>query len=181
VEAFSYGKQLTCAATRSGRAHGLAVWFDAEVCDGVSFSTAPGSPETIYGHGFFPWLEPVEIEAGDMFELDFHADLVDDYYVWRWNTCVREGGLQGRAKASFKQSSFFGVPLSPEGLRKRAANHRPDLNDDGEVDRTVLDLMAQGVELGEIARTLVERFPGRFSNRAQALTRVANLSQKYGR
>jgi len=181
VEVFSFGEQWTSAATRSGTAHGLAVWFDAELCDGVSFSTAPGSPKTIYALGFFPWLEPVEIGAGDKFELDIQADLVADDYTWRWNACVSEGGPQGHTKASFKQSSFFGVPLSPEGLRKRAANHRPDLNEEGEADRLVLDLMAQGVELGEIARSLVERFPSRFAGRSQALARVADLSQKYSR
>ena len=45
-------------ATRSGTLHGIAVWFDSELVEGIAFTNAPGEPETIYGQGFFPLLNP---------------------------------------------------------------------------------------------------------------------------
>ena len=35
---------------RGAVAQGLAVWFDALLADGISFTTAPGAPRLVYGH-----------------------------------------------------------------------------------------------------------------------------------
>jgi len=98
---------------RRGTAHGLAVWFDSELAEGISFSNHPAAPETIYGIGFFPFSQPVEVLEGDWITVLLAADLVNDGYIWRWDTEVS-------GKASFKQSTFFGVPLSTNQLRKSA-------------------------------------------------------------
>ena len=66
------------------------------------------------------------------------ADLVDDDYIWGWDTRVLDEGDPGRIKADFKQSTFFGVPLSPAQLRKRADGHVPVLDEDGQIDRQIL-------------------------------------------
>ena len=34
---------------RRGTVHGLAVWFDTVLAEGIGFSNAPGQPELIYG------------------------------------------------------------------------------------------------------------------------------------
>jgi protein arginine N-methyltransferase 1 len=178
VEEFSFRGRLSSLVTRQGTAHGLAAWFDTVLAEGVSFSTAPGH-ESIYGQAFFPWIEPVEVAAGDVVDIELCADLVDDDYVWCWNTVIREQGSDIRA--SFRQSSFLGTPLSAESLRKRASNYRPSLNELGQITYVILELMNEGIELGEIASRLEAQFPDQFSNRTEALARVANLSQKYSR
>ena len=33
----------------AGTGHGIVVRFDADLVEGVGFSTAPGAPETVYG------------------------------------------------------------------------------------------------------------------------------------
>ena len=78
-------------------------------------------------------------------------------------------------------ATFFGTPLSPERLGKRAASYEPALNEDGEVDKTALVLMAEGKRLESIAQELAARFPRRFSGWQDALTRVGELSVKYSR
>lgn len=71
------------------------------------------------------------------------------------------------------------MPLAAESLRRRAATHVPTLGEDGEVDRHVLEAMARGRSLGEVARELATRFPGRFSRFEAALDHVADLSVRY--
>lgn len=105
--------EISWQAARKGTAHGVAVWFDSELAEGIQFSNHPSAPEMIYGVGFFPFLRPVELMEGEHITVRLAADLVDDGYVWRWETKVP-------GKASFKQSTFFGIPLSTSQLRKSA-------------------------------------------------------------
>src|SRR5262249_7463053 len=42
-------------ATRAGTAHGLGLWFDTTLVEGVGFSNSPAIPELIYGNAFLPW------------------------------------------------------------------------------------------------------------------------------
>jgi protein arginine N-methyltransferase 1 len=109
--------EISWRAARKGTAHGIAVWFDSELVDDIGFSNHPSAPELIYGNGFFPFSQPVELSAGDRIKLRLAAKMVQDDYVWRWDTDFFAGD-ESLPKASFKQSTFFGVPLSPDQLRK---------------------------------------------------------------
>src|SRR5215470_938921 len=40
---------LEWAVERSGTGHGIVVWFDADLAEGIGFSNAPGMAETVYG------------------------------------------------------------------------------------------------------------------------------------
>lgn len=103
--------EISFRAARKGTAHGVAVWFDADLIDGIGFSNHPGAPELIYGNGFFPFSQPVEVMENDRIKLRLEAKMVVDNYVWRWDTDF--------PKTSFKQSTFFGVPLSLERIKKQ--------------------------------------------------------------
>jgi len=107
--------EISWRAARNGTAHGVAVWFDSELADDVSFSNHPAAPKMIYGVGLFPFSRPVSIVEGDRIELRLAADLVQDGYVWRWDTEFFAGA---GVKASFKQSTFYGVPLSQAQLHQ---------------------------------------------------------------
>ena len=110
--------EIEWRAAQNGTAHGFAVWFDSELIGDTRFSNHPAAPRMIYGQGFFPFLQPVEVSEGDRIELRLAAKFVQDDYVWRWDTDFFEGA--DRARISFKQSSFFGVPLSTSQLRNAA-------------------------------------------------------------
>ena len=109
--------EISWRAARNGTAHGFAVWFDSELVDDIRFSNHPAAPRMIYGQGFFPFSQPVEVSEGDRIELKLTAKFVQDNYVWRWDTDFTD---QERVKASFKQSTFYGAPLSTTQLRKSA-------------------------------------------------------------
>jgi protein arginine N-methyltransferase 1 len=172
--------ELTLTVVRKGTAHGICVWFDSTLSEGVSFSNAPGCPKLVYGQALFPLSEPISLKKGDVVKLSIHADLVSDEYVWRWHTTVSEAGSE-RINANFKQSSFFGTPLSLLQLRKRSAEYLPTLNEEGLLDRFVLQQMDGKQSSSDIARQLVMRFPEKFTGEVDALTRIAALAEKYSR
>ena len=109
--------EISWRATRNGTAHGVAVWFDSELADGIGFSNHPANTTMIYGAGLFPFSQPVAIAEGEHIQLRLAADFVQNDYVWRWDTDFFAGT---RLKAGFKQSTFYGVPLSQAQLRKSA-------------------------------------------------------------
>lgn len=110
--------EISWRVARNGTAHGVAVWFDTDLVDGIGFSNHPNEPELIYGNGLFPFSKPVEVMEGERITLRLTARIVEDDYVWRWDTDFFSREDETRPKVSFKQSTFFGVPLSPDKLRE---------------------------------------------------------------
>lgn len=172
-------REMRFEAGRSGTVHGFAAWFDADLCGGAGFSNAPGEPDVIYGHAFFPLSAPVAVDPGDTITLDLAADLVGDDYVWRWSTRVAASAPPHREKALYRQSTFWGAPLAAASLRKRAAGFVPCPTADAEVDAVILALMDGRAAAGDIARAIHARFPSRFATWEDALARVGTLSLEY--
>jgi type I protein arginine methyltransferase len=166
---------------RAGTAHGLCLWFDAELLEGVGFSNAPGSSEQIYGQAFFPLSQPLALDAGDTISVALRADLVGEDYQWTWETRVVGRDEPGRCRTTFRQSTFLGVPRSMDRLKKKHAGHVPTLKEDGQIDRLILERMDGATPLGDIAGEILDRFPSRFSRWEEALGRVGDLSERYGR
>ena len=110
VESVDKQAEISWRVARHGTAHGVAVWFDSELTDNIRFSNHPGAPRMIFGQGLFPFSNPVAVNEGDQIKLRLEARMIEDDYVWRWNTDF--------PKVSFKQSTFCGVPLSKSKLRE---------------------------------------------------------------
>jgi len=168
--------EVTWKAARDGTCHGLIVWFETMLMEGVSFSNAPGLPDTIFGQAFFPCSQPVSIATGDTISVALRCDLVGTYHLWRWQTTVRN---QANIKADFKQSTFFGMPISRSSLQKRAPHYAPKLSQDGEIQQFVLSLMDGKTSLAGIADKATGHFSSRFKSREEAERFVADLSDKY--
>jgi len=100
---------------RTGTAHGVAVWFDADLTDGIGFSNHPAAPALIYGQAFFPFPRPVAVREGEQVKVKLRADHVQNDYVWSWTTDFVD------QKIRFEQSTFYGAPLSTEFLKKKYA------------------------------------------------------------
>ncbi len=162
---------------RPGTMHGYYVWFDGQIAETLGYSNAPNLPELVYGRAFFPLEQPVEVQPGDQVALRFTTKLIDDSQQYRWDSDVR--AADASVKGTFRQSTFRSRPIQPKDLQRAAANHRPVLNLDGQIDRVVIEAMARSESLGEIAATLAKRFPQRFGNDSRALDHVARLSHKY--
>lgn len=167
-------------AIRPGVAHGIVVWFDTVLAEGARFSNAPGQPPLIYGSGFFPLSEAVQIQPGDRIAVSLRADLVQSDYVWGWDTTVHDG-QSSTAKAHFRQSTFYGGPLSLERVQKRSSTHKPMPSDAALVDVTALKAMTGERTLDDIARLVIAEHPGYFPSFQDALARVSDLSEQYSR
>ena len=164
---------------RQGTAHGIALWFDSELCEDVGFSNCPGGAEHIYGQGFFPFEEPVTAGPGTRITVQLRAVYAASEYVWCWDTTVADN--TSRIMKSFKQSTLFGDAIAPHTLRKCADGFVPTLNDDGVTEQFVLGLMDGNQSLREIAATVCERFPRRFGTFQQSLDWVSERSRVYSR
>jgi protein arginine N-methyltransferase 1 len=171
--------EVTWTAARPGTAHGLSIWFDATLIDGITYSNSPFCPELVYGSAFFPWSVPLLLHAGDAVAVALQANLVGDDYVWEWGATVSSNGNPTQIKTRLQQSTFFGAPLSLNRLQKRSERYVPQLNEDAQIDRFILGLLDGTTPIGQVARCAAERFPARFPKWEDALVRVSNLSVKY--
>jgi protein arginine N-methyltransferase 1 len=160
---------------RTGTAHGICVWFETLLVHGIGFTTAPGQPETVYGHAFMPLLSPVEVERGDVVEVLLGASSSAGKYVWRWQTTIV--GSMG-TKAKFRQSSALGFPISRRLLERSSSSYRPRRNEEAEVLRFVLELMDGNLTTEEIASCLSKQFPQRYSDARQSLEYVVRQAQE---
>jgi protein arginine N-methyltransferase 1 len=167
-------------ATRSGSLHGVVVWFDSELADGVGFTTAPGAPETVYCQAFFPLLEPVHVMPDDVISLDFWASLIDDDYVFRWDTRVAEPSNPS-IKAAFTQSTVFASPITVENLARREDGYAPTATRDGEAVAFVLERADGRRTLRDLSQEVGGRFPELFRSSEEALRFVTGVTQKYCR
>jgi type I protein arginine methyltransferase len=180
IEDPNFSGEARCRIERTGIAHGVLVWFDTVLADGVGYSCGPGEPVDIYGSGFFPFEQPVPVTPGDHVSIRIAANLIDGDYVWRWGTSVHDEA-QTVEKASFSQSTLLGFPLPANRVERSSATYVPELNELGRVARVVLELIASGHSLGEIAERMSRQFPEHFATVDDALRQATRLSLEYAR
>lgn len=181
VENHDVSGNLEWTVERAGTGHGIIVWFDTDLAEGVGFSNAPGAPETIYGALFFPWTQPVALVASQTVCVSLEAKLVESDYVWRWTTRIEPLEGSDTSPLQFDQSQLSGAVLSPAQLHKAAADHVPHLSQEGRLRRRTFELMDGRASLEEIARRLATEFPQRFPSWQQALSYAGAVSQEYSR
>jgi protein arginine N-methyltransferase 1 len=170
---------LEFAVERAGTAHGICLWFETELFDGIGFSSGPSSRNTVYGQVFLPWLEAVPVQQGEKTLVSLQANLVGDDYVWRWDTKIC-GDASG-AGQHFQQSTFQGANFAPQSLRRRAADFVPALSEEGRTDRWLLQAMDGKTSLQQIAQGAAQQFPEIFRRWEDALRRAADLAAQFSR
>jgi protein arginine N-methyltransferase 1 len=178
IESPDHSANVAFRIARPGTGHGLMLWFESSLADGASLSNAPGAPETVYQSCFLPFSAATRLDVGDSVAVRLRADFSGTDYLWSWESRISSGDLE-RPRAHFRQSTFFGSPLSAKRLSRLGSSFRPVLGSQGKVDAWILGAMDGATPLEEIARTAMDRFSGRFSSLAEALTRVRDLSDTY--
>ena len=165
-------------AERDGAAHGLLLWFDAELAPGIGYSNAPGQPKLVYGQSFFPFEQPLNLVKGDRVEATIKANLIDGSYVWSWTSRLFRGDA-AKPELTMRQSSFLAQVMSPESLSRRADSHVPAPSTAHAIDQLGLSLIDGKRSLGEIALSLREHFPEQFKDATAALNHIAKLAGRY--
>lgn len=73
--------------------HGFALWWDAEVIDGIVISTSPFAAPTHWEQIYLPLLQPLQLAAADSVELELTCDTRPDVGVrLQWRTRVIRDG-----------------------------------------------------------------------------------------
>lgn len=165
-------------ANKESTAHGLLVWFDAEISAGLSYSNAPGEPSLVYGQMFLPFSEPVKLRTGDLVSARVRARLLDPDYIWSWDCDVYD--RHDRVKReSFRQSTFLRKVIPQQSLEQGSDQFVPKFNDRMAVDQTCLNLVSNGRSLRDIALAVMDRHHDLFPDFHDALDHVANLMRRY--
>jgi protein arginine N-methyltransferase 1 len=165
-------------ADRPATAHGLQMWFDAEIADGLTFSNAPGEPPLVYGRTFLPFEQPVRLRPGDRVAARIRARLFGGQYILFWNSTIIDGAT-GTIQHSFAQSELKSRVLSPRALAPFAADHVPQASTALALDRDCLTLVDDQRSLIDIALEVMARHPGHFSSEAEALGHVGRVLRHY--
>jgi protein arginine N-methyltransferase 1 len=165
-------------ATGEGPIHGLLVWFDAEIAEGLGYSNAPGQPELVYGQMFLPLSGSPRLAAGERIAARVRATLVGNEYIWTWDWQIRDAAGQTRGRP-VRQSSFLAQLHSPKALANISNQHVPQLDARIMLDRDCLALVGEGRTLDAIAKTLQERHPEHLPNYKAALDHAALCLGRY--
>jgi len=178
VESPSIDAKVTVSIETAGVVHGLSLWFETELVQGVGFSTAPNQKETVYGRVFLPISEPVTVRKGDRIEATIKAGFDDQQNIWIWQGKVlaREGSM----RRSFASSSAFFNPESDDVREVVCPGCVPALTEDGKIMRELVLSMNGERSVDEIVSTMMLRYPGRFKMNEDALEFVRNVVVRYG-
>ena len=161
-------------ATRDGIAHGLLVWFDAELTETISFSNSPTAPPALYGQACFPFSPAIAVRRDERVSLELRGVLTGDDYAWSWTATSESGHV-------VRHATLFGIPMHPDVLARRAGSFVPTRSTDAEILLTVIGATDGQTSLGDMASRLHERFADRFPTAASALTFVAQLEDLWRR
>ena len=171
--------RIELPVTKTAVGHGLGVWFQTQLTGDIGYSTEPRTQETVYGHVFLPWLEPVSLREGEICSVTLRAHLVGNDYVWQWETNLPASG--DRAAIRFVQSSFYGSLFPPSVLQKRAMGFVPVLDESGQAERWILQAIDGKRSLENIASEAAQQFPHVFRRVEDAFNRAAEIAEKYSR
>ncbi|MCX5744988.1 MAG: 50S ribosomal protein L11 methyltransferase [Proteobacteria bacterium] len=103
---------IALTTTRAGRCHGFAGWFVAELGGGVTLSTAPGKPATIWRQVVFPLPRAIVVGKGTPIELTIRGH--GEHFDW--------SGAVGAT--AFTSSTRYSHPAALPSAVPRAASSR---------------------------------------------------------
>jgi protein arginine N-methyltransferase 1 len=89
--------------------------FEADLADGIGFSTRPGGAVSAYKQMFIPLQGPVAIGDGDQLRLELTARQVRENYVWSWRAWLTAEGSETRTLVA-DQNSLAEVVLDPGAI-----------------------------------------------------------------
>jgi protein arginine N-methyltransferase 1 len=112
VEPFT--SRHTFTMRRAGTAHGLALWFDLDLGEGITISNTPSTTVASWGQASLPFEQPIPLAAGESVEVEIRT-VVSKFYGSFWTWTVRKSGVGSSRPFLLRQTSFRGQPL-PEAL-----------------------------------------------------------------
>ena len=101
----------------TGPVHGIVSWFDAEIDEGLGFTTRPGDRRPTYGRMVYPVVRPIDVSAGERVSLGIGAHKVGKQWVWEWSAKTASDRRSG--------TTLDGLEIGSSVLRSLADEHAP--------------------------------------------------------
>jgi hypothetical protein len=173
--------QSCVTATRAGQLHGIGGWFHAQLSPSVIMTNSPlAAPRINRRNVFFPIDRPVALAVGDRVHIDMH--IVPGQGLVTWGIEIsRDGGPHDAPlqKTTFQHSTFKGMLLCQDDLRRTQPTFVPKLTPWGDARLSVLTLCDGKRPLSEIEQEVFRRHPKLFKSAAEAATFVAEVVTRY--
>jgi len=146
---------------------GMLAWIRMRL-GGQWLGTGPLDRELHWTPGFMPVDPELPVNRDDPLSLAIKFPAHGEY-TWQVDAPA------GRRR----HSTFLGQVRALSDLRKLAETFVPTLNERGAAARDVLDAATTARSNGDIADTLLNRYPRQFANRQAALEFVRGLAARY--
>ena len=117
----------------------------------------------------YPLPEPVAVRAGDTVEAAVAIDVSDERVTWR---VAIDGSGPRRV---FNLSTFFASFLTPDDVRRLSKTYVPQVGAKGAMWRDGLEMVTQGLTIGELERDLLEKYPTLLTSAHKATEFVGHL------
>ena len=158
---------------RATRIDGLAVWFEADLGHGISFTSGPGGTVSTYRQLFIPFCRPVAVESGDAFRVELSTRQVRGNYVWTWRGWRRHAGSTADDLV-VDQNSLAEIVIHPHALRQTGEDVAPSLGPRGRALRALLSGVDGRQTIGALADSLLAGSPRLFRDRRAAQDFIAD-------
>lgn len=167
--------ETSIAAERPGTLHGIGGWFSAQLSSTVTMTNSPLAADSISRRNvFFPIDRPVDIAKGDSIRIRMHIVPAELVVTWKVDVC---GG--GAAKGSFTHSTWKGMLMCEEDLRRTEPGFVPKLSPRGEARLSVVSLCDGRQSLAEIEQEVYRRHQKLFRSPQEAAAFVAEVVTRY--
>jgi hypothetical protein len=158
---------------RAASIDGLAVWFEADLGRGISFTTGPGGTVSTYRQVFLPFRSTVAADRGDRFRVALSTRQVRGTYVWSWRAWRRSDDATAESLV-IDQNSLAALVLHPRALAQTAEDVVCSLGPRGAALRTLLCGFDGRHTIGALADRLCAESPQLFRDRRAARDFIAD-------
>ena len=173
AEAFQ--AQASVRVARPGMLHGIGGWFEAQLSESVTLTNSPLSARRINRRNvFFPLDAPVAVLPGDAIAIGMHINPVETVIAWRAHV-TRKGDVV----ATYRHSTWSGMLISREDLRRMRPGFVPTLTPRGVARQTVLELCDGRRALADVERETYARHRDLFASADEATAFVAEVVTRY--
>jgi protein arginine N-methyltransferase 1 len=172
-----FAGQVSLEVQRAGRLDGICAWFLAHLSPGVTMTNDPTAPDRISRRQvMLPIESPVAVGPGDIVEARLLARSAE--LVVMWDVVVTR---DGRRLAQSRHSTFHGMLVTNEEVRRTDPDLRPQLSPAGQARRTVVTMCDGTATVAEIEAATYRRHRSLFASPADAAAFVAEVLTRYAR
>lgn len=175
ARAGAFNAHAAARVARPGMLHGIGGWFEAQLSESVTLTNSPLSSRRINRRNvFFPLDTPVAVAPGDIVEIAVDIDPFETVVSWRAKV-----NRDGEVVATYRHSTWSGMLIAREDLRRMRPGFVPALTPRGVARRTVLELCDGHRALADVERETYARHRDLFASPDEATVFVAEVVTRY--